>query len=77
MIIASFWADTTSILLLAKVLSSSKKSPTSTPKHTLQENSNMDHSPLISEKFPSIVLNPTDALYDKTASAIHEVEARK
>ncbi len=39
----------------------------------------LKHGPLalISEKFPSIVLNPTDALYDKTASAIHEVEARK
>lgn len=31
---------------------------------------------LIDEKHPSIVLNPTDALHDKTASAIHEVEAR-
>lgn len=39
----------------------------------------LKHGPLalISEKFPSIVLNPTDALYDKTASAIHEVQARK
>jgi glucosamine--fructose-6-phosphate aminotransferase (isomerizing) len=39
----------------------------------------LKHGPLalIDEKHPSIVLNPTDALYDKTASAIHEVEARK
>lgn len=39
----------------------------------------LKHGPLalIDEKHPSIVLNPTDALHDKTASAIHEVEARK
>ncbi|MBP6921556.1 glutamine--fructose-6-phosphate transaminase (isomerizing) [Candidatus Gracilibacteria bacterium] len=39
----------------------------------------LKHGPLalISDNFPSIVLNPTDALYDKTASAIHEVEARR
>lgn len=38
----------------------------------------LKHGPLalIDEKHPSIVLNPTDALHDKTASAIHEVEAR-
>lgn len=38
----------------------------------------LKHGPLalISENFPSIVLNPTDALYEKTASAIHEIEAR-
>lgn len=39
----------------------------------------LKHGPLalIDEKHPSIVLNPADALHDKTASAIHEVEARK
>lgn len=39
----------------------------------------LKHGPLalIDERHPSIVLNPTDALSDKTASAIHEVEARK
>jgi len=39
----------------------------------------LKHGPLalIDERHPSIVLNPEDALYDKTASAIHEVEARK
>lgn len=38
----------------------------------------LKHGPLalIDEKHPSIVLNPHDALYEKTASAIHEVEAR-
>jgi len=38
----------------------------------------LKHGPLalIDEKHPSIVLTPHDALYDKTASAIHEVEAR-
>lgn len=39
----------------------------------------LKHGPLalISEDFPSIVLNPEDALFDKTDSAIHEIEARK
>lgn len=39
----------------------------------------LKHGPLalIDEEFPAVVLNPTDALYDKTASAIHEIEARK
>jgi len=38
----------------------------------------LKHGPLalIDEKHPSIVLHPEDALYDKTASAIHEIEAR-
>lgn len=38
----------------------------------------LKHGPLalIDEKHPSIVLCPTDALHDKTLSAIHEVEAR-
>ncbi len=38
----------------------------------------LKHGPLalIDDAHPSIVLNPGDALYEKTASAIHEVEAR-
>ncbi len=38
----------------------------------------LKHGPLalIDEKHPSVVLTPHDALYDKTASAIHEVQAR-
>lgn len=38
----------------------------------------LKHGPLalIDEKHPSIVLTPHDALYEKTASAIHEVQAR-
>lgn len=39
----------------------------------------LKHGPLalIDKKHPSVVLHPKDALYDKTASAIHEVEARE
>lgn len=38
----------------------------------------LKHGPLalISKEFPSIVINPDDALYDKTSSAIHEIQAR-
>jgi glucosamine--fructose-6-phosphate aminotransferase (isomerizing) len=38
----------------------------------------LKHGPLalIDDKHPSVVITPHDALYEKTASAIHEVQAR-